>query len=116
MGKLIIWLPRVITIILIGFATLFAFDSFIPSSAGIDNSTLIIISFLPPVLLLMALVLGWFYKLAGGIIFIAMGIAMTFLFDSMRRELSFLSLSFPVMIAGLLFLLSHFYEKSAQRR
>lgn len=116
MGKFILWAPRVISVILIFFISLFAFDGFVPGATRMNNSLSLLIGLLPAAILALSLVLAWFFKLAGGITFVILGIAMTLFFHTPHDEISFLRLSLPVLIVGLLFLLSHFYEKSAPVR
>ena len=115
MGKFVLWAPRGISIILIIFISLFAFDGFIPGGGRLDNALSVLIGFLPAVILTLALILACFFKMAGGITFIVLGITMS-LFSRTYSELSFLSLYSPVLVVGILFLLSHFYEKSASAR
>lgn len=116
MGKFVLWAPRVISLILITFMSVLAYDGFIPGATRLDNSLSILIGFLPAVILALALILSWFFKLAGGITFTVLGIAMAIFFHMYRTELSFLSFSSPVIVVGILFLLSYFYEKSSSVR
>lgn len=116
MGKFVLWSPRVIAAILIIFTSLFAISGFVPGTSRMDNSLSLLIGLLPALIFLLALILAWFYKLAGGITFIALGVVMNILPRTLSRELSFLSLALPVLVVGILFLLSHFYEKSGSAR
>jgi hypothetical protein len=115
MKKIITWTPRVFAVIIIIFVALLAFDGFVPLGNPFNRSLSFIISLLPAIILLLALVLAWFYKLAGGITYIILGGAMSFFVHANVDELSFLTLSSPVLAVGVLFLLSHFYEKASSR-
>jgi len=116
MEKFILWAPRAISVILIIFISLFAFDGFVPGATRLNNSMSLLIGLLPAVILTLALILAWFFKLAGGITFVILGIAMILFFHTPHDEITFLTLSSPVLVVGLLFLLSHFYEKSSSAR
>jgi hypothetical protein len=116
MNKFILWAPRVISIILVIFISLFAFDGFVPGITGYEKTLSLIIGLLPAIIMTLALILAWFFKLAGGITFISLGIAMTFFFHTYQSELSFLTLSSPVLVVGVLFILSYYYEKATPRK
>ena len=115
MKKIIMWTPRVLAIIIIIFVALLAYDGFVPSGTPFSNSLSFTILFLPAIVFLLALIIAWFYKLAGGITFIVLGGAMNFFVHANINELSFLTLSSPVLVVGVLFILSHFYEKASSR-
>ncbi len=115
MKKIIMWTPRVLAIIIIIFVALMAFDGFVPSGTPVNFSFSFFISLLPAIVFLLALILAWFYKLAGGITYIILGAAMNFFVHVNINELSFLTLSSPVLVVGVLFLLSHFYDRASSR-
>jgi hypothetical protein len=116
MNKIILWAPRVIALILILFISLFAFDGFVPGISGYEKTLAFVIGLLPAIILALALILAWFFKLAGGITFVTLGIAMTLFFHTYKSDLSFLTLSSPVLVVGILFILSYYYEKAAPRK
>jgi len=112
MKNLITWAPRVIALIIIIFVLLFAYNGFVPRYLTGEDFVPIVIGILPAVVLFLALILAWFFKLAGGITYIVLGVAMIVFFHTYSDELSFLTLSSPVVAVGVLFVLSHFYEKA----
>lgn len=112
MKNLITWAPRVIALMIIVFVLLFAFNGFVPRYLAGEEVVPLVIGILPAVVLFLALVLAWFFRLAGGITWIILGMAMIIFFHTYRDELSFLTLSSPVVAVGVLFVLSHFYEKA----
>ena len=116
MGKIVLWAPRIITVILTIFISILAFNRFVPGATRMENSMVFIIGLLPAVIMILVLALAWFYKLAGGITFVILGVVMTILYQWHRADLSFLSLASPVIVVGILFILSHFYERSASPR
>ena len=112
MKNLITWAPRVIALIIIVFILLFAFNGFVPRYLTGEGVVPLVIGILPAVVLFLALVMAWFFRLAGGITWIILGIVMIIFFHTYRDELSFLTLSSPVVAVGVLFVLSHFYDKA----
>ena len=112
MKNLITWAPRVIALMIIVFVLLFAFNGFVPRYLAGEEVVPLVIGILPAVVLFLALVLAWFFRLAGGITWIILGMAMIIFFHTYRDELSFHTLSSPVVAVGVLFVLSHFYEKA----
>jgi hypothetical protein len=115
MKKIITWTPRILAIIIIIFVTLLAFDGFVPLSTPFNSSLSLAVSLLPAIILSLALILSWFYRMAGGITYIILGGAMSFFVHANVDELSFLTLSSPVLAVGVLFLLSHFYDKAISK-
>ncbi|MBN2567768.1 hypothetical protein JXB02_06830 [Candidatus Woesearchaeota archaeon] len=91
------WLPRVLGILYILFISLFAFDVPILSIGFLMHM-------LPSLLLVVALVIGWRWPIVGGWIFLMMGIAFVFFFNTYRQILSLLLISGPPIVLGVLFL------------
>ena len=105
-----------LAIIIIIFVALLAYDGFVPSGTPFNYSLSFTIALLPAIVFLLTLILAWFQKLAGGITFIVLGAAMNLFVHANINELSFLTLSSPVLVVGVLFLLSHFYDKASTRK
>ncbi|MBN1108557.1 MAG: hypothetical protein JXR66_00960 [Bacteroidales bacterium] len=117
--KIIRWTPRILGILAILFISMFAFDSFSPDKTLGQNLLSLLIHLLPSIALLIVLLIAWKRELAGGIIFIAAGIALSvFLYSgNMNRTgvpgqalLVVLILGLPFVVAGILFIISHFRQ------
>jgi len=105
MKKFLTWSPRILTIIFILFLSLFSLDAF---SGGFGWEQLLgfVIHSIPSLILVGFLILAWKKPFVGGIIFLILGILFTIFFNTYREPLSFLFISGPVFLVGILFLLS----------
>ena len=111
MGKYVLWAPRVLMSILIVFIIVMAIDAFrIPYSSG-SNAGSLLTSLIPAALLLAGLITGWKHKLAAGIIVVIIGLAMIVLTRIYRQNFSFLVLSTPVLVTGILYFLNWLYDR-----
>jgi len=54
--------------------------------------------------------------MAGGIIIIVIGLIMTLMMQEYRQKLSFLLLSTPVLVTGILYILNWFYDKPSRQK
>ena len=116
MAKFILWAPRVLTLLIIAFLVIMAFDNF---SAGIKTEEQwkgFAISMAPGLVLLAGMILALKYPLAGGLLIIILGGIMSILLKTSGKTLPFLVLATPVIVTGLLFVLSHFYEKTLLKK
>ena len=118
--RIIYWLPRILSIIAILVVTLFAFDVF--DASGIITQTWdeFIIHLVPTYFLTVILVVSWKWEFTGGIIFLVVGLISSpyvFLGNHNANQsiavslLNILFVTFPFIIIGLLFLLSHYTQK-----
>lgn len=120
--KILHWTPRVICMLAIIFISLFAFDAFDPGLTAGQQLEAFTIHLIPSFILLGILLLAWKWELAGGIIFILTGIALSpviFLGNFHSNHSVIISLTiiatitFPFVIAGILFVFSYFRKKKA---
>jgi hypothetical protein len=115
--KIIKWTPRILAILAILFISMFAFDSFSPGKTLGQNFLSLLIHLLPSIALLILLLIAWRWELAGGIIFLAAGIAWSIFLYSInltrtgvtgKALIAVLALGLPFVIAGILFIVSHY--------
>ena len=118
--KVLHWLPRVICILAILFVSMFALDAFSPNLTIWQQIGAFIIHLIPSFILLMVLLIAWKWELVGGIIFIVIGLSLSpFIFfhnykmnHSIWMSLGIISIiTLPFIIAGILFVISHFRRK-----
>ncbi|HLO90522.1 MAG TPA: hypothetical protein VK172_05090 [Lentimicrobium sp.] len=118
MKKAIHWIPRVLTIIAILFVSVFALDSFAPELTLKQQILGFLIHLIPSFILLVLLIVAWKYRFAGGVIFIAIGIAMSMFLFIMNFNRNpdlwvtlgiMASIGFPFFISGILFVVDHFF-------
>ncbi len=104
MKRFLTWLPRVLAVALVVFISLFALDVFSEGYRFWATVLALIIHLIPSLILLAVLVLAWYRKRLGGLLFIAL--AVFFIFWS-RAELSaLLMIAGPAIVIGLLFIVS----------
>jgi hypothetical protein len=118
--KVFHWLPRIICILAILFVSLFAADAFSPELTIWQQLGAFIIHLIPSFILLAFLIVAWKWEYLGGIIFIITGLGLSpFIFvhnyqmnGSIWMSLGIiLSITFPFVIVGVLFIVSHFVKK-----
>jgi hypothetical protein len=99
MNQTLYWLPRVFGIMFIVVATLFVFD--------IERFSwgALFMHLLPALVVLVALLIAWKQEMIGGILFIILGIAYIILAWGKTPWMSFLVMSGPAFVIGVLFLL-----------
>jgi hypothetical protein len=98
------WIPRGLVILEAIFISLFAFDVF---GEGYDFLTLLqalAIHLLPTAIILIILAIAWQWEMAGGILFIALGVYYIFSKGLSLHWSASLVIAGPVILAGLLFL------------
>ena len=98
-SKLLVWIPRVITLIFIIFISMFAFDEKFISFGFLMHM-------LPTLLLIGLLIIAWNWATLGGLILLVFGIISIFFFRTYEDPIVFLIVSFPIFVVGILFILS----------
>jgi len=102
-GKLI-WIPRVLAMIFIVFLSLFALDAFSGDALFIKKLAGFFVQLIPSFILALTLLISWKKPLIGGSIFILLSIAFAFFFRTHRTVPTFLLITFPVALVGILFI------------
>jgi len=106
-NRIIIWLPRILSIVFILFLFLMSFDVF-ESSSGIGETLLgFLIHNLPALVLLIVLIISWKYEIVGGIAFIFAGLlyAIFIVFNILKTGFEWYSLAWILQISGVAFLI-----------
>jgi hypothetical protein len=118
--KIFHWIPRILCILAIAFLELFALDSFDPKYTLGDQLLAFLMHSIPSIILVLFLITAWKWELIGGIIFMILGIGFSpFVFSmnyhnnhSVWISLGIIaSITFPFIITGALFILSHFLKR-----
>lgn len=118
--QLLHWSPRILCILAILFVSLFALDAFAPGLTIWQQLADFSIHLIPSFILLAFLVLAWKKELIGGILFTLIGLAFSpFVYEmNYHRTQSvgvslviILMISFPFIVVGVLFILSHVMKK-----
>ena len=118
--SLIHWIPRVICILAILFISMFAADAFAPEHSIWQQIGDFLMHLIPSFILLALLIVAWKWELIGGVIFTVIGIVLSPLIFyhnySMNQSVSMsflilLVITFPFIVVGILFIISHFMKK-----
>lgn len=103
--KVLFLAPRILAIAYILFLAIFSFLSMNNQEIGV------IIKLIPSLLLAIILIFTWKKPVAGGVIFLILGIAFTFIFSTARTTLTFVLVSLPPILVGILLLLSKILKR-----
>ena len=118
------WVPRILCILAILFVSLFALDSFGPGLTVWQQIGGFFIHLLPSFILTIILIVAWKWELIGGTILAVIGLGFTPMIFSMNYQMNhsiglslgiIASITFPFILIGVLFILSH-YMKKKQRQ
>jgi len=119
--KVLHWTPRIICILAILFISLFSLDSFSSERNFWQNATAFLMHNIPSFVLLAVLIVAWKWEKVGGIILTITGLAFSifiFVFNYKRNHfplmtclLQTLAVAIPFVLAGILFIISHFRKK-----
>ncbi|MFW5985759.1 MAG: DUF7670 domain-containing protein [Halanaerobiales bacterium] len=99
-GRILIWLPRIISILFIIFISLFALDAFQGDASVMEKIVGFIIHLIPSFLLVVILIVSWKKYLLGGWLYIALAIVSIVFFHTYRHVMSFLVISLPLLTVG----------------
>lgn len=118
--KLLYWTPRVICILAILFVSLFALDAFNPALPIGKQILDFLMHMIPSFVLTALLIIAWKWELIGGIILGMIGIVFSpiiFMHNYNMNHSVVMSLTviamitFPFILVGVLFVISHFKKK-----
>jgi len=100
----LIWIPRVLAIVFIVFLLLFGLDVFSENAPFIKKMSGFFMHSIPSFILLLILFISWKKPLSGGFLFILFSIAFTLFFRTYKSLPTFLFLTLPVVLVGILFI------------
>ena len=119
--RLFHWSPRILCILAILFISLFAADAFAPGLTIWQQLGDFLMHLIPSFILLALLIVAWKWEYFGGIIFTVIGLGLSpFVFmhnynmnHSVGMSLGIiLAITFPFVVVGILFIISHFMKKN----
>ena len=119
--KVLHWLPRILCILAILFISMFSLDAFAPGLTLWQQLGGFLIHNIPSFVLLVVLIVAWKWEKVGGIILTILGLALcifVFILNYKRNHFSVatslldtLMVAIPFVLAGILFILSHYRKK-----
>ena len=119
--KLLPLLPRILSILAIGFISLFALDSFEHGTLG-EQILAFLLHMIPSFVLTIILAIAWKWELIGGILYILLGIVLSpfiFMHNYRMNHSIWISvevivlITFPFILSGCLLVWSHFMKRKA---
>jgi hypothetical protein len=103
-GKLMLWSPRVLGIMVALFLALFALDVFQPGKSFMEVLPAFLIHIRWSLVLLVVVAVAWKWEWVGGLVFVSLA---AYYAARMPRHLDWIAIiAGPLVIVGLLFLLS----------
>ncbi len=119
-GEILHWMPRLICIVAIVVISMLLFDTFKPEFSSWHQIRTFLLHMVPSLTLILLLLLAWRKELTGGIIYLLIGLALSFFVYHYNFEinhslgkslLQVAKLSFPFCLTGILFIIDFFYKK-----
>ena len=109
--KLLRWSPRLLGILFAIFISLFALDVFSENKEIPKILLALLMHLVPTFILLAALFIAWKWGHIGGIIFIVLGLLYITSFWGKGPALTFIMISGPSFLIGLLFIIDYYIKK-----
>jgi len=106
MQRLLTWVPRVLAILYIMLISMFALDSFTGEADVKGQIIAFLLHLIPSFLTVLSLLVAWQYRIVGGILFLVLGLAFTIYFGTWHSAFTFLIVSLPLLVTGILFMVS----------
>jgi hypothetical protein len=107
MKKFLYWAPRILSIAMVAFISIFAFDVFSEGNTGWKLVLALVMHLLPTIVAVIIIIIAWKWEQIGGWFFIALGIGLAFIGGFKLATLLLIAL--PFAIAGAMYL-SHHYK------
>lgn len=115
MNKTLYWTPRILSMVFILFLTLFAFDVFEGDASFIKKLGGFIIHLIPNFILILILILSWKREWIGALAFILTGLAYVIFFWGRFPVPTYLIISGPLFLIGILFWINWIYRKNGKK-
>ncbi|MHB8070459.1 MAG: DUF7670 domain-containing protein [Candidatus Cryosericum sp.] len=107
-----VWIPRTLMILFIVFLTMFSLDVFEMEGTLLAKLGGFVMHSIPSIVLVLVLLVSWRRPVVGGILTLASAAALMLRWH-LRIGVTFVTLILPVIIIGVLFILSHFQGRKS---
>jgi len=107
---LLLWLPRVLTILFALFISIFALDVFGEGLGFWKTVTALLIHLIPTVVILLLLAVAWRRDWVGAIAYISLGVLYLVIAWGRFHWSAYAAISGPLLLIGLLFFLGWLYR------
>lgn len=109
-NKIMLWTPRILGLLFVGFLTLFSFDVITPGLSFGQIALGLFMHNIPALILLAVVIISWKYDLVGGIVFILAGILYIIVLSMNKFEWYMISwslmISGPALLIGILHIIN----------
>jgi hypothetical protein len=112
MKKFLYWTPRILSIILVGFISLFALDIFSQDYTGWELIFALVMHLVPSFVAVVFIVIAWKWEHIGGWLFILLGGA--YIFIGRFELMAILIFTLPLVVIGVLYLVHHYKYQDPQ--
>jgi hypothetical protein len=109
--RLLFWTPRVLCILFAGFVSLFALDVFGEGYGFWETILALLIHLVPTYVVLILLAIAWRWEWVGAILFGALGVWYILMTRGRFPWTTYLMMSGPLFLIGVLFLLNWVYRR-----
>ena len=106
-NKIIYWLPRILSLLFVGFLFLFSLDVFSEGLGFWQVAWGLFIHNIPALVLLAIVIVSWKYEIVGGVVFILAGLL--YIIAVFRNPFEWYYLSWVITISGPAFLVGILY-------
>lgn len=107
MKKFLYWAPRILSIVMVCFISIFAFDVFEEDNTFWETAVALFIHLLPSIVAVAIIVVAWKKEQIGGWLFVVLAVAIMFL--GRFQLVTILVVSLPLALVGVMFL-AHYYK------
>ncbi len=107
MKKFLYWTPRILSIVMVCFISIFAFDVFDENNTAWETAVALFIHLLPSIVAVVIIIVAWKKEQIGGWLFMALAVAIMFL--GRFQLVTILVVSLPLALVGAMFL-AHYYK------
>ena len=111
MQRLLTWVPRVLAIFYIFLISMFALDAFTGEADVKGQIIAFLLHLIPSFLTVLSLLVAWQYRIVGGGLFLILGLAFTIYFGTWHSVFTFLIISLPLLVTGILFMVSQLAKR-----
>jgi hypothetical protein len=107
--QLLFWTPRILCILFAVFVSLFALDVFGEDYDFWETLVALLMHLIPTGIILVGLAISWRWEWVGGVLFVALGVFYFVMTRGRFDWLTYLLMSGPLFLIGVLFLLNWLY-------
>jgi hypothetical protein len=104
--KALYWTPRVLSVAMVIFISLFAFDVFSGDYTFWESIVALLIHLIPSIVLVGIVILSWKKEQVGGLIFVTLGILNIIMTSGREMFLPGMIITLPIILTGILFIIN----------